>query len=172
MKLPNFLTKVTLFSKILAIILFVSLPFIGFYLGYQYRQKITVPEVREIIKEKKIAVITTAPDRDLMEICGDLPKLNISTDGKFTRVTGPTWSPDCRHIAWATWQSTFLNPSIDVGLFVYDYAAKKAKKIYTPKQDMETVEFQRWETSNMISFTKDGQGHLYMIDINSKEISE
>jgi len=37
MELPQSWTKVTLLSKILAIILFVSLPFIGFYLGVRYQ---------------------------------------------------------------------------------------------------------------------------------------
>lgn len=172
MKLPESWTTVTLLSKTLAVILFVLLPFIGFYFGYQYKQKTIIPEVREVVKEEKITTVTTTANRDLIEICGDLPELNISSDGKFTRVTGPTWSPDCRHIAWATWQSTFSNPSINVGLFVYDYATKKTQKIYTPKQDEETVEFQRWETSNFIVFIKDGQRHLYTIDITSKEITD
>jgi len=38
MKLPESWTTVTLLSKILAVILFVSLPFIGFYFGYKYKQ--------------------------------------------------------------------------------------------------------------------------------------
>ncbi len=36
MKLPQSFTTVTPLSKVLALILFISLPFIGFYLGYQY----------------------------------------------------------------------------------------------------------------------------------------
>jgi hypothetical protein len=174
MKLSESFTTVTRLSKAIALILFVSLPFIGFYFGYQYKEKTIIPEVKEIVKEKKITTVTTTPNRNLMEICGDLPVLNISSDGKFTRVTGPSWSPDCRHIAWATWQSTFSNPSINVGLFVYDYATKKTQKIYTPKQgeDEEAVEFQNWENSNFIVFTKDGQRHLYIIDITSREVTE
>lgn len=50
-KLPSWLTTVTTFSKILAMILFISLPFLGFYLGMQYQQKITViPIVSEVQK--------------------------------------------------------------------------------------------------------------------------
>lgn len=43
MKLPQSWTTVTLLSKILAILLFVSLPFIGFHLGKKYQQSITIP---------------------------------------------------------------------------------------------------------------------------------
>jgi hypothetical protein len=42
MKLPESWTKVTLLSKILAIILFVSLPFIGFFLGVKYNSQTTI----------------------------------------------------------------------------------------------------------------------------------
>jgi hypothetical protein len=41
MKMPNYLVSVTPLSKILAAILFITLPFIGFYLGMQYQKKIT-----------------------------------------------------------------------------------------------------------------------------------
>lgn len=44
MKLPQSWTTVTLLSKILAIILFVSLPFIGFCFGFKYHQSISVVE--------------------------------------------------------------------------------------------------------------------------------
>ena len=37
MKLPNFLTTVTTLSKIIALVLFILLPFIGFYLGTKYK---------------------------------------------------------------------------------------------------------------------------------------
>lgn len=37
-KLPGYLTKVTLFSKLLAAILFIALPFLAFGLGVKYQQ--------------------------------------------------------------------------------------------------------------------------------------
>ncbi|MCR4263544.1 MAG: hypothetical protein NUV98_02385 [Candidatus Roizmanbacteria bacterium] len=40
MKLPTFLTTVTTVSKILALILFVSLPILGFYAGMEYKKSI------------------------------------------------------------------------------------------------------------------------------------
>lgn len=41
MNLPKFLTTVTSFSKILAAVIFIALPFAGFYLGYKYQQQFT-----------------------------------------------------------------------------------------------------------------------------------
>ena len=43
MKLPKSLTTVTSLSKALAIILFITLPFLGFYLGLTYQQSSSVP---------------------------------------------------------------------------------------------------------------------------------
>jgi len=37
MKMPAFFTKVPSFSRILAVVLFVMLPFVGFFLGMQYQ---------------------------------------------------------------------------------------------------------------------------------------
>src|ERR1035437_3647823 len=48
--LHRYLFTVTTFSKLLALSLFIVLPFLGFYLGMQYQQKITVrtPVVSEV----------------------------------------------------------------------------------------------------------------------------
>jgi len=54
MKLPESWITVTLFSKILAILLFVSLPFIGFYFGNKYRQNNSLNSVDDIKNENSI----------------------------------------------------------------------------------------------------------------------
>ena len=59
MQLPNSLTKVTTFSKILAMVLFVTLPFTGFFLGYQYRKATTIPKVKEIVAKPLEKTIVT-----------------------------------------------------------------------------------------------------------------
>ncbi|HUD09865.1 MAG TPA: hypothetical protein VMR77_03650 [Patescibacteria group bacterium] len=50
--LHRYLFTVTAFSKLLALSLFIILPFLGFYLGMQYQQKVTVatPVVSEVQK--------------------------------------------------------------------------------------------------------------------------
>lgn len=45
MKLPASLTTVTPLSKFIAMVLFVSLPFIGFYLGMEYQKKFGFEEI-------------------------------------------------------------------------------------------------------------------------------
>jgi putative hemolysin len=45
MKISKKLTTVTTFSKILAIIMFVTFPLAGFYLGMEYQKGIAIPEV-------------------------------------------------------------------------------------------------------------------------------
>lgn len=44
-KLPKSLTRVTTVSKIIALILFITLPFIGFWLGMIYQAGIDAPMI-------------------------------------------------------------------------------------------------------------------------------
>lgn len=44
-RLPEYLTKVTPLSKILALATFILFPIVGFYLGYQYALKSVIPPV-------------------------------------------------------------------------------------------------------------------------------
>jgi hypothetical protein len=62
--LHRYLFTVTTFSKLLALSLFIILPFLGFYLGMQYQQKITVapPVVSEV---QKTAIPTPTPLIDI-----------------------------------------------------------------------------------------------------------
>lgn len=46
-KLPKSLTTITRFSKTVALILFIALPFIGFYLGIKYQKAITPTEISD-----------------------------------------------------------------------------------------------------------------------------
>lgn len=56
--LPKSLTTVTSFSKLLAMVLFVALPFVGFYLGYVYRQSLTV---EKLVNEGGQTVLNSQP---------------------------------------------------------------------------------------------------------------
>jgi|SRR5579872_653347 len=47
MKLPKSMTTVTTFSKTLALILFVVLPFLGFYLGTLYQKNVDTISVNQ-----------------------------------------------------------------------------------------------------------------------------
>ncbi len=65
MALPKSLTTVTTFSKTLAMILFILLPFVGFYLGIQY-QKMTTPQTPAVIRS---AVAPTPTCNHLGTVC-------------------------------------------------------------------------------------------------------
>jgi len=176
MQLRRFFTTVTPLSKTLAISLFVSLPFLGFYLGYQYKKSITIPETQQVVEENKVATETPIFNQDLLKICGDLPdNLKIVKD-HYTQVKGPKWSPDCRHIAWSIWQSgpmgvEYKGPYAYEGLFLYNDKTGTSKRIYIPKNG-ETIEFQEWVDSNLITFIKDGQRQLYTLNIVDNTISD
>jgi hypothetical protein len=45
--------KITWYSKLIALILFITLPFIGFYLGMQYEKAIiSLPQVLQSVQSK------------------------------------------------------------------------------------------------------------------------
>lgn len=171
MKLPQFLTTVTPFSKLLAMVLFILFPIASFYLGIKYQQSFPA-KIEYITQEKIIKVFPTETPKSLIYRCGDIPEysdLNIPRD-RFTRVIGPFWSPDCRHIAWSVWQSgamgiEYQGPYSFEGLFLYDDKDKKVKKIYTPNLG-ETVEIKEWKDKDTVIFSKDGI-HRYSIDITT-----
>ncbi|MEI6327382.1 MAG: hypothetical protein WCO78_04690 [Candidatus Roizmanbacteria bacterium] len=63
MKLPAYLTTVTAFSRMLSLIVFISMPFISFYFGYQYHVKmssIISPTDQNIVVAKKTDSIEPA----------------------------------------------------------------------------------------------------------------
>lgn len=61
MQLPKSFTTVTPVSKAIAILLFISLPFIGFYLGINYQKSITIypTTIAPIQKYPKVTIIPT-----------------------------------------------------------------------------------------------------------------
>lgn len=59
--LHRYLFTVTTFSKILAMLLFILLPFVGFYLGIQYQQKVTIPPVASEVQKTVILAPTLTP---------------------------------------------------------------------------------------------------------------
>jgi len=59
MKLPESFTKVTPLSKIIALILFVSLPFVGFYFGFVYAKSFNYESEHPVCIPKNIIPTTT-----------------------------------------------------------------------------------------------------------------
>lgn len=77
-KLPKSLTTVTTFSKILAMILFITLPFLGFYLGMRYNEGIQVKT------NSNNPTVTTRPSS---KACTQEAKQ--CPDGSYVSRTGP-----------------------------------------------------------------------------------
>jgi hypothetical protein len=85
-KLPQWLTTVTLFSKLLAMALFIALPFAGFYLGMKYQEKITVsnPVTLEV---QKTPTSTSKPIPSTSPISTSSPNIDASSWKTYTNTT-------------------------------------------------------------------------------------
>jgi hypothetical protein len=104
MNLPEYLTKVTALSKKYALLLFIVLPLVGFYLGVKYQQ--SLPNTIEYVeKEKIVKVPTSNSPQSLIRRCGFIPDIANPSRVRFDVINGPMWAPDCRHIAWSLWLS-------------------------------------------------------------------
>lgn len=66
MSLPRWATRVTPLSKLIALILFVSLPFIGFYFGIQYQKDFPPAEVLTSVKPREKIIIYKVRDADTL----------------------------------------------------------------------------------------------------------
>ncbi len=94
MKLPRSFTTVTSFSKILALFLFIFLPFIGFYLGYKYSQSVIVPsetkfnykDNNQVSQDSSTINSTTTPSTHFLD------KISLTYNkGKYILVKGIDW---------------------------------------------------------------------------------
>lgn len=70
MKLPKELTTVTPLSKYLAMILFISLPFIGFYIGIRYEESIV--SVNDV-NSQEVSVVPTPTEYSPSPIVSSIP---------------------------------------------------------------------------------------------------
>lgn len=82
-KLPTFLTTVTVFSKFLAIVLFITLPFIGFYFGIRFQQK--YPDIL-LLESKQTQRNSTKTSPNLIPSISPLPSqaTNPNPESKLT----------------------------------------------------------------------------------------
>lgn len=201
--------KPTLFKVIFIIFLFLSL----IVNLFQYRAiKVRSTEILTIQKNfsnlqtefnktnAELTQLKTSKNKDskkfLLRRCGDIPyDLPVGKNSHWTQVSGPEWSPDCRHIAWGKWESgtSWLGeiseeelqqiekannrPLDHEGIYLYTDGTKKIIKIYTPaassgnNPSSESPEFIEWRDSKTIIFRVDGQLSK-SIDIETMEINE
>ena len=71
------LNKVTWYSKLLAAILFIALPFVGFYLGMKYQSAVSIGE----IKENNMAATDQKSDKNDQKMV-DSQKVSLKTNFK------------------------------------------------------------------------------------------
>lgn len=181
-KLYKNLFTVTTFSKILALSLFIILPFLGFYLGINYKDKVvneTVPQAIKDNSNKKVVSDNFQIDnaRSKPEVCGyteEITEKILKAQGvpsnKESRMGTGIWSNDCRKFVYgfhppkyrgsdAAWAKS-LEDNLD-GIWLYDAEKNSATKI--------TTNFfappNKWLTYELIS-----AGENYYIDVNTKRI--
>ena len=191
MKLPKYLITVTQFSKITALILFFILPVVAFYFGIYYQQSKPI-KTEYITQDRLIKVFPAETQADLINRCGDYPLsvLKATPCGKFNSCGGPSWSFDCRYIAWSLhrsvpggWIATTESeekelqesPSFDdlltqsdEGVFLYENKTGNVKTIYHPLTKKDARYFKEWKDSNTVIFTS--QEKTYSYDLKSDSI--
>jgi hypothetical protein len=106
--LHRYLFTVTTFSKLLAMFLFILLPFLGFYLGMQYQQKITavapaVSEVQKIPTPSPTLILSPSVTPNISPKSTALPQ-NINSEGNIYT----TENIDTSGINTNGWKSLFI----------------------------------------------------------------
>ena len=169
-------TKVTKLSKILAMILFVSLPFIGFYLGIKY-QKINTATCPVSSTSTPVSKKEKVGDKMDNTYCGDIPDIDSyylysNKDIK----SNYAWSPDCHHIAWSSQTVTPsygrtddpFTPQSYLGVFVYNDCSKQVQKVYIP-ETKGSYQFEKWLDEGSFIYSIEDQQYTYSIFENSSQ---
>ena len=88
-KKDNEFTSVTTFSKVLAFIMFVTFPFVGFYIGMHYQKELDRPFIQETIEEKRDAERTEPAVKLPSEGFMCTMEAKICPDGTYVGRVGP-----------------------------------------------------------------------------------
>ncbi len=167
--------------SVLVLVIIAILAGIGGYYFGQSKNSVPTTQYNPPIKQEPKVEAT----ENLLVRCGDFPKDLVFQTGHFTQVTGPAWSSDCRHFAWARWESgtsdlsdqsqTYETPTVSLppsheGVFLYDDRTQKIEKVYTPKTRNETPQFLGWKGNDKVeySISINGEFKLFLYDIKLK----
>lgn len=139
---------------IIVLLLSITLPLIGFYVGlnYEENQNSSTEVETEIVTNTKEA---DEKYRESIKKCGDIPNQVKQIDGQFVQIGRAEWSSDCKFLAY------------DVKFFTLGEVTEEQMKkigIYLYSKDKGTIEhvilnaynspsFLRWDNSNKIVFT-------------------
>lgn len=167
MRLPKYMTRVTTFSKTLAVCMFIVFPIVGYILGLWIGTN-NSPTV--VIDNAKV-------DNSVDDRCGRIPDRAFPEKYKLDVINGPFWSPDCRFIVWSIWKSGvgyFGENGVDKnmgtktydreGIYLYNDKSEKIEKIYSPKGNNESPSVVGWNGSNRFEFEVKGIKYLYSLN--------
>jgi len=188
MSLSKWATTVTPLSKILALIIFITFPIIGFVLGMEYQKVIYKPKIEYIPSEKVVKISQADTERSLLKRCGEFPEKAYPRKQDFDSITGPFWSSNCRYIIWSqrasfrgyegsdSQEQTVVN-NLDTikipdraGVFFYRDGTEKIIKIFTPKKIKDNFSIDSWNTANSFIYIVNGKNYIY--DILKERFSE
>lgn len=161
------MTTVTPLSKFIAFILFICLPFIGFYLGVKYG-KTQIKSTDNAPLTKIVRVEKVEDQKDLLKRCGTKALLDLDIYKEhFTQINGPLLSPDCRHIAWSSWESGTMGMEIKKaqdheGLFIYSEKTGIAEKVVIPELG-KSVAIQKWIDGETLKYKIDSEVFTYKL---------
>ena len=169
-RLPDAWTQVTRFSKLLALIMFLGFPIIGFWLGTEFQK---VPARPVFVPKIILKPVYVKDNEDLSLRCGDFPDKVMTS---FDLGNNMYWSHDCRYIAWdrrskGVARAENNGSNTDAGLFVYNDRTQKIQQMYKPV-DAEYVRLQTWKGSQTLIFSKDDSTNLYEADVKTGIIRE
>ena len=181
----KYLFTVTTFSKLIAMFLFIMLPFVGFYIGIKYQEKTNViPKVSVIATTSNnisndTNIYKKDSERSNPEVCGYTASIKkkileaqgiSSTNNNFNYylqnqgLYNGVWSNDCKkyiysfHPQGAGWTAGPLPPM--VGLWLYEPGKATSIKIINDFGDPD-----RWLTYNLVSI-----GSKLVIDVDLRKI--
>ena len=144
MILPKQLTTVTRLSKILALILFVTLPFIGFLLGIRYQAGLTVVKI-EYVKQ-------------------DAKKSTTPTIVVPTSKPNPTTIPT----GWKTYQNDTCHYSLS---YPSDWIVKENCGISGTPENGSCIQTKDYDGGYGVTINRQANGHLVTVfcDVNRQE---
>lgn len=119
--LPKSLTTVTSLSKFIAFVLFVTLLFVGFYLGMKYQKAPALINSPELFTVDKVMTSNT-PEGTEIEVVGKLNMILISAGGDYE-------GPDSGQYLYGNTKQIYLDPQLEK-IEINKYVVVKGKVGY------------------------------------------
>ncbi|HEX8923262.1 MAG TPA: hypothetical protein VF828_00830 [Patescibacteria group bacterium] len=115
----------------------------------------------------------------LFQKCGNPPEIDqyISAISNFAVTSELLWSPDCRFLAWSTYNRSpsvvagdyGSKPSSPQGIFVFDIGATRVVQLYNPGPSADSYELQKWQDAQHLVVGKNSTS--FDLDIGTTQLS-